>query len=147
MADVGRPGAVCGWRADLRHSRDHADVELLALGHVSPSEVATWINAADAVIVPSDYEGFGLATIEALACNVPVIATPTGIAPDALAGVDGTYCMPFELAAWRQALDKILEDPDPRIAGAARAEHFSSDAMAERVVAVYKDVTGGSANA
>lgn len=118
----------------------YRDVELLALRHVSPSEVAVWINACDAVIVPSDYEGFGLATVEALACNVPVVATPTGVAADALAGVQGSYCLPFELATWRQALNKILEDPDPRIVGAARANHFSSDAMAERLVAVYNDI-------
>lgn len=123
----------------------YPDVELLTLGGISPSEVSTWINAADAVIVPSDYEGFGLATIEALACNVPVIATPTGIAPEALAGIAGTYCVPFDLMTWRTGLEKILEDPDPRIAGAARAEHFSSDAMAERVAAVYAEVIGTDA--
>jgi glycosyltransferase involved in cell wall biosynthesis len=117
-----------------------ADVELLALGGVDPREVSTWMNAADAIIVPSDYEGFGLATIEALASNVPVIATPTGIAPEALAGIAGTYCMPFDLANWRSALDRILEDPEPRIAGAERAAHFSTDAMAARVAAVYADL-------
>jgi glycosyltransferase involved in cell wall biosynthesis len=144
-ADPARPEKRYDRATELLET--YADVELLALGHVPPNEVAVWINAADAVIVPSDYEGFGLATIEALACNVPVIATPTGIAPDALAGVDGTYCLHFDVTAWRQALDRILEDPEPRVAGAARAEHFSSDAMAERVAAVYADVTAGSGNA
>ncbi|MGH2906069.1 MAG: glycosyltransferase [Solirubrobacterales bacterium] len=113
------------------------DAQLLTLGGVAPETVPLYINAADAVIVPSDYEGFGLATIEALACNVPVIATPTGIAPDALAGVAGTYCFEYDPIPWRVALGQILDDPDPRIAGAERAAHFSTDAMAERAVEVY----------
>jgi teichuronic acid biosynthesis glycosyltransferase TuaC len=140
-------------RPEKRHDRaaellaPSPDVELLTLGGVAPADVATWINAADAVIVPSEYEGFGLATVEALACNVPVIATPTGIAPEALDGVAGTYCLEYEPAAWRGALEKILDDPDPRVLGAARAAHFSTDAMAARVAAVYEDLAGGRADA
>ena len=68
-----------------------------------------WVNAANAVLVPSEREGFGLAVLEALACDVPVLATPVGIAPDALAGVDGAYCGPFELDAWRRALAPHLD--------------------------------------
>src|SRR4051794_1923736 len=52
---------------------------LRTLGHATPDEVALWINAANAVLVPSDAEGFGLAVIEALACDVPVLATPVGV--------------------------------------------------------------------
>jgi glycosyltransferase involved in cell wall biosynthesis len=137
-------------RPEKRHDRaaellgQFADVEMLTLGGVAPTEVAMWINAADAVIVPSDYEGFGLATIEALACNVPVIATPTGIAPEALHGISGTYCFDYDLTTWRAALETILEDPDPRIVGAGRAAHFSSDAMAARVAEVYAELVGGA---
>ncbi len=48
-----------------------------------------WVNAANAVLVPSEREGFGLAVLEALACDVPVLATPVGIHPEALASVAG----------------------------------------------------------
>ena len=123
------------------------DVELLTLGGIAPAEVPVWVNAADAVIVPSDYEGFGLATLEALACDVPVIATPTGIAPEALEGVHGTYCMNYSRAEWHAALDAILADPDPRVAGAERAERYSTDAMAARVAQVYGAILGGQAGA
>ena len=85
-----------------------------------------WVNAANAVLVPSEREGFGLAVLEALACDVPVLATPVGIAPEALAGVAGTLCAPFDAGAWRAALAPHLAAADPRIAGRARAEPFSS---------------------
>ena len=58
-----------------------ADVPLLALGDVEPSQVPLWVNAANAVLIPSEREGFGLAVLEAMACNVPVLSTPVGILP------------------------------------------------------------------
>lgn len=123
--------------------KEFPEVELLTLGGVQPGDVAAHVCAADAVLVPSEYEGFGLATLEALACGVPVIATPTGIAPDALADVAGTYCLPFDLGGWRETLAKILDDPDPHVDGAERAAAYSSDAMATRVVEVYEHLAGG----
>src|SRR4051812_47081157 len=56
-----------------------AGTRLLTMGNVAPADVPCWINAANAVLVPSEDEGFGLAVIEALACGVPVLATPVGI--------------------------------------------------------------------
>ena len=121
----------------LALARD-ADVELRALGAVAPERVALWVNAANAVLVPSEREGFGLAVLEALACDVPVLAAPVGIHPEALRDVAGTLCAPFELNAWRDALAPHLHDPDPRIAGRSHAEPFSALRMAERVVAAWR---------
>src|SRR6202034_2095923 len=45
------------------------------------------------------------------------LATPVGIHEDALAGIAGTLCAPFELARWRAALAPHLFDRDPRVAG------------------------------
>ena len=116
------------------------DIKLLTLGSVPPDEVPYWINAANAVLVPSAEEGFGLAVIEALACGVPAFGTPVGIHPVALQGVDGAYCAPYDRDAWRAALRPHLESPDPRVDGRARAELFSADAMAARVVEAWRDL-------
>jgi glycosyltransferase involved in cell wall biosynthesis len=102
--------------------------------------VPLWVNAASAVLVPSDREGFGLATLEALACDVPVLATPVGVAPDVLPGIPGTYCGPFELETWRSALAPLLAAPDPRVAGRSRAELFSADRMANRVLSAWRSL-------
>jgi glycosyltransferase involved in cell wall biosynthesis len=116
------------------------DVPLLTLGNVAPDEVPYWINAANAVLVPSEREAFGLSVIEALACGVPVLGTPVGIHPVALQGVAGAYCAPFERDAWRAALRPHLEAPDPRVDGRRRAALFSADAMAARVVEAWRDL-------
>jgi hypothetical protein len=42
--------------------------------------------------------------------------------------------------AWRAALRPHLEAADPRVAGRARARLFSADAMADRLVAAWRDV-------
>lgn len=128
-------------RPEKRYDRARVvakDVELLTLGCVEPAEVPTWVNAANAVLVPSDREGFGLAVLEALACNVPVLATPEGIAPVALEGIAGTYCGAFQESAWSEALAPHVASADPRVEGRARAEEFSTDRMALRVVEAWR---------
>jgi teichuronic acid biosynthesis glycosyltransferase TuaC len=123
---------------DLCARFPHAAV--LALRGVPPDDVPLWVNASNAVLITSDHEGFGLAALEALACNVPVLSTPVGIAPLALEGIDGTLCESFADDRWLAALRAQVEAPDPRIAGRDRAALFSSDRMARRVLAAYREL-------
>ncbi|HWF31626.1 MAG TPA: glycosyltransferase [Solirubrobacteraceae bacterium] len=125
-----------------RQLADDAGVELLSLGGVEPARVPLLVNAANAVLVPSAREGFGLAVLEALACDVPVLATPVGIHEQALDGIAGTLCAPFELARWRAALAPHLFDADPRVAGRSRAERYSAVRMAERVAGAWRTARG-----
>jgi glycosyltransferase involved in cell wall biosynthesis len=130
-------------RPEKRHDRAlevAAETPLLALRNVEPAAVPLWINAANAVLVPSEREGFGLAALEALACEVPVIATPVGIAPEALAGVPGTLCADFDRLTWRRALEPHLAAADPRVPGRPSAERFSSDRMAARVLETWRSL-------
>ena len=125
-------------RPEKRHDRalelaNDTGVELLTLGGVDPAQVPLWINAANAVLVPSEREGFGLAVLEALACDVPVLATPVGVHTEALEGVEGTLCAPFQLARWRAAVQPHLAAEDPRVHGRQAAERFSAATMAVRV--------------
>lgn len=116
------------------------DAELLTGGAIDPDRMPLWVNAANAVVVTSDYEGFGLACVEALACDVPVLSTPVGIAPFALAGVRGALCAPFDADVWGEAVRPHLAAPDPRIEGSARAASLSATRMAERTIAAYRDL-------
>ncbi|HEX4009796.1 MAG TPA: glycosyltransferase [Solirubrobacteraceae bacterium] len=128
-------------RPEKRHDLALAaagDVPLLTLGNVAPAEVPLWVNAANAVLVPSDRESFGLATLEALACDVPVLSTPVGVAPEVLAGVAGTLCAPFHVEVWRAVLAPHLSAADPRVDGRSHVEPFSTDAMALRVLEAWR---------
>lgn len=132
-------------RAEKRFDRAKALAEavgaqLLTLGGVEPERVPLYVNAAHAVLVPSEREGFGLAVLEALACDVPVLATPVGVHSQALAGLAGTLCKPFDLESWRQSLAPIVAEPDPRIEGQQHAEAFSATRMAERVAGAWRSL-------
>jgi glycosyltransferase involved in cell wall biosynthesis len=117
------------------------ETELLTMESVPPADVPAWVNAANAVLVTSDSEGFGLAVLEALACDVPVLATPVGIAPLVLSDLAGTLCAPFELESWSPLARAHVEAVDPRVpAGRARAALFSSERMADRVLATYEEL-------
>jgi teichuronic acid biosynthesis glycosyltransferase TuaC len=121
---------------------------LHTLGGVPPEQVPLWVNAANAVLVPSKHEGFGLAVIEALACDVPVLATPVGVHGEVLRDLAGTLCAPFELSRWRAALEPHIASQDPRVAGRERAEPFSAERMAVRLAAAWRallDDGGGRA--
>jgi glycosyltransferase involved in cell wall biosynthesis len=128
-------------RPEKRFDRAQAvagDVTLLTLGDVPPERVPLLINAANAVVITSEREGFGLAVLEALACDVPVLATDVGIAPQVLRDLPGTYCGPFDPETWRRALKPHLSVPDPRIAGRARAEPFSANRLAADVAEAWR---------
>jgi glycosyltransferase involved in cell wall biosynthesis len=136
-------------RPEKRHDRAAelaaaCGAELLSGGSIEPERMPLWLNAANAVLVTSDYEGFGMATIEALACEVPVLSTPVGIAPYALDGIAGCLSAPFEVEAWAAVVRPHLEAADPRVAGAARARTLSAARMAERVIEAYRAVEAGA---
>ena len=67
---------------DLPHLIEHLGIGdgqiLLSTNKVGPEHLAGMYNAADFTINISDAEGFGLATLESLACGTPIIATMTG---------------------------------------------------------------------
>lgn len=132
-------------RAEKRHDRAlelaHAcDAELLTGGSIDPERMPLWVNAANAVLVTSEYEGFGLVCLESLACDVPVLSTPVGIAPLALRGIEGCLCASYETRVWASAAKPLLEAEDPRVGGARRAETFAAGRMAERVIETYESL-------
>jgi glycosyltransferase involved in cell wall biosynthesis len=117
-----------------RAARLAGETPLLALGSIDPRDVPLWVNAANAVLVTSERESFGLAVLEAMACDVPVLSTPVGIAPEILTGIEGTHCGAFDPVSWGAQLAPLLEQDDPRVAGRAVAERYSADQMAQNVL-------------
>ena len=48
-------------------------------GRIEQKDLPVYYNAADVMVMPSHYESFGLVSLEALACGIPVVATPVGV--------------------------------------------------------------------
>jgi glycosyltransferase involved in cell wall biosynthesis len=94
-------------------------------GHVSEADLRDWYRAADLFVLPTiAYEGFGMATLEALACGTPVVGTPVGATPELLvplepalvAGGAGAESLASAIAA---ALDR----PDSELLSRRCAEY------------------------
>lgn len=96
-----------------------------------------WLHAADALALPSAYEANALVVLEALACGVPVVATPVGYAPDVVQdGVTG-WLVDRSVAGVRTGLEAVAAlDEDTRRATSraarATAERHGWDAVARR---------------
>ena len=77
---------------------------------LSDEEVVTLLNHAQALVMPSVNEGFGLGAVEAAACQTPVIATRNSPLPRLLAG-GGYFIDPHQPADLQDALQQLLADP------------------------------------
>src|SRR5246500_1845314 len=71
------------------------------------------LSAADLFLLPSQLESFGLAALEAMACEVPVIATNVGGVPEVVEhGIDGYLVEPRDVSAAARFAIEILSRPD-----------------------------------
>lgn len=123
-----------------RQVADSCNAELLIGGSIPPDDMPRWMNAAHAVLITSEYEGFGLACLESLACDVPVLSTPVGIAPHALRNLTNTLCDEYDLARWAAFATNLLDQGDPRAPGRSVSEALSAGRMAERVAIAYGEI-------
>jgi glycosyltransferase involved in cell wall biosynthesis len=110
------------------------------LGFVTDEDLPAAYAAADLTVVPSqDLEGFGLVTLESLACGTPCLVTPVGGLPEAVAGfreelvTNGSSASDLTsgLASWlREGAAGVAECR-------AYAEQFGWPKIAQRVMEVY----------
>lgn len=119
---------------------------VLDLGVLPERDVAPVLAEADALVLPSFAEGFGLPVLEAQAMGVPVVCSPRGGLLEA-AGDAALFAEPGDPRALSGALERILTDEPLRAElsrrGRARASTFTWDAAAERTSAVYREVLPG----
>jgi glycosyltransferase involved in cell wall biosynthesis len=127
-----------------RHDRavavaEQAGATLLVAGTLSPETMVRHLNAADAVLITSDNEGFGLAAVEAMACETPVIARPLGAIPAIAAGAPGCFVGEFDVTGWARLADEAIRAPRPQ-GLRERAAWLSAEQAARRVRIAYGEV-------
>jgi D-inositol-3-phosphate glycosyltransferase len=95
----------------LREARERSVQDRVELyGSVAHEHIPACYRAADAVVVSSLYESFGLVVLEALACGTPVVSTPVGIAPQVIKnGFNGYLEDPGDPARFATAIRRTLE--------------------------------------
>ncbi len=115
---------------------------VLALGRVPDRALPALYTGALALLLPSLYEALGFTALEAMACGTAVIASDGGHLPDTV-GDAGLLVSPLDVAAWRDALDRIAGDTDLRrrlaSAGPARVAGRSWAECARGYLDVYRE--------
>ena len=126
---------------DVHGVRDRVEVT----GYISEHDKIALLRGADVFVYPSLAEGFGLPVLEALACGAPSITT-TGSAPEEVAGDAALLVPPGDVAALRDALERVLGDAsfadDLRRRGPERARSFPASATADGTIASYRRAAG-----
>jgi glycosyltransferase involved in cell wall biosynthesis len=113
-------------------------------GYVRDADLAAVCAGAQVLVLPSEYEGFGLPVLEAMACGTPVVCSNASSLPE-VAGDAALLFAPMDVDAITATLERVLTDADLRAdlraRGLSQAAHFSWQRAAQETLAVYRQLT------
>jgi glycosyltransferase involved in cell wall biosynthesis len=119
------------------------------LGPVDEALLPSLYGGAEALLLPSVHEGFGLPALEAFACGCPVVAADAAALPEVV-GEAGLVLPPKDAGAWVQAVHRLDAEASLRATlverGLVRAQEFRWEVCAERTAAVYRAALEGPAS-
>ena len=115
------------------------------LGPIPQEELPIHYNAADVCVLPSYYESFGLAALEAAACGKPVVASEVGGLPAIVNdGVTGYLVPPKRMDVIAERLCELLEDDLLRVhmgtAARIHAESLGWDSSADSLLRCFREL-------
>jgi glycosyltransferase involved in cell wall biosynthesis len=98
------------------------------LGAVTSAELSPLYACTDLFVLPSRFEGYGMAYTEAIAHGVPVIGTTAGAVPQTVPADAGVLVAPDDVEALTATLQRLIASPHERerLAAGARAAKFPS---------------------
>lgn len=137
------------YRADALARLERLGLELgkdvVLLGTVDDDEMPAWYRSADALAFPSVKEGWGLAVLEAMSADLPVVTSDLEVFHEYLVDGRDVLMTPVgDAAALADALERVVREPQLRAdlsdAGEAVAARFSWRSSAAEHVDVYRDV-------
>jgi len=132
-----------GGRAAQR-DQAHLPQNMINIGRLRDhTAVATAMQEADALLFPSRSEGFGLVAAEAMACELPVVATRSASLVEVVAhGQTGELCLPDDVPGFVSAVQRLAADPvryeNLRAQARVRVmQKFSESTMVQAYGALY----------
>jgi glycosyltransferase involved in cell wall biosynthesis len=117
--------------------RDAPAPSVRALAHVPDAHLPGLYAGAEAFVLPSLYEGFGLTCLEAMACGTPVVAARAGALPE-VCGDAARYADPRDPEALASAILEARDDAGLRAAGPQRAARFTWDRTTRELDALLR---------
>ena len=104
----------------------------------SQERLALYFNACDALLFTSFQEGSPTVVKQAMACNLPIVATDVGDVRAVIGQTDGCHVCPADVDAFVQTLSPLLAEPR-RTTGREQIVRFSPEHVAGQVIGVYQD--------
>jgi glycosyltransferase involved in cell wall biosynthesis len=112
---------ACATQIDADIARLGLAGRVHTLGAISDPHLTELYQSADVFVLPSRFEGYGMAFAEAVAHGLPVIGTTAGAIPETLPHGAGVLVPPDDAQALAAALRRLIEHPSERDSMAARA--------------------------
>lgn len=137
------------WNQDLLISQSltNNNNKIIPIGFVETEDLVDLYNMAQAFIMPSFYEGFGLPALEAMQSGCPVITSKKGSLPE-VAGEAAYFIDPYDIDSIASGITKIMGNIDIREdlsrKGLEQAKKFSWKKTAEETIKVYNNVAEGN---
>jgi glycosyltransferase involved in cell wall biosynthesis len=143
--------SVCLWKTGSQFTPEHKafirdrqlEQSIIHFGDPDKETLVSIYNAADILLSPSIYEGFGLTIVEAMACGTAVITSNVSSLPEVV-GDAAILVDPLDVEAIAAAVCRIKQDPDYHAQlvekGLSRAQDFSWQKTAEGVAQVYESL-------
>ena len=128
--------------AAVKRLAESREIELHEMNGVPNDKTPIMYNAADAVVLPSFYEGSANAVKEAMACNAPLVTTDMGDCRERIEGVEGCYVAnTYEVEEFAELLGKALAFGG-KTKGRERllADGIADYQIAERLILIYEQV-------
>jgi len=113
------------------------DVELLVIHRETQQRLALYMNACDALVFPSYQEGSPNIVKQAMACNLPIVATDVGDVRAVIGGTPGCHLSAADPGSFADALRAVL-DTRERTRGRDAVAHLDRETVAQQIVAVYE---------
>jgi Glycosyltransferase len=118
------------------------DIALVIANGLPHDTVMQYINASNALILSSHAEGSPNVVKEAMACNVPVVATDVGDVAAVIGRTAGcTVCTPGSIAEMARGITIVLAHTG-RTSGRQDIRHLDNTVIAQQIIAVYEQITG-----
>ncbi len=114
-------------------------LEILVARSLPQEQVATYMNAADVLVMASMLEGSPNAVKEAMATNLPVVTVDVGDAVDLIGPTEGCYRVPREATAIAEKIIEVCRRGS-RTNGRAWIRKLSMETVAQQIVEVYARV-------
>ncbi len=124
--------------ADYLRKRDPS-IELLVVSKETQERLALYMSACDALVFPSYQEGSPNVIKQAMACNLPIVATDVGDVRQIIGKAKGCHVLKPSVMEFVARISEILAHRK-RTDGREHVRHLDSAAVSEKVIAVYEQV-------